>query len=158
MVRKCGACAMLVNERPRLACYISTCSQRFYNHIGTFKQVPLVNVRSLTGRICLKFEKTEPFWQKVKLMNPWTHEPRYQSARCLMCGCCVGKCVLTSLQMGLSQALLLQSTFRILNEEQKALHLNKISAEYKKKYFGDAGSRYLVIFVRLVCLWKEHSL
>lgn len=50
------------------------------------------------------------------------------------------KCVLTSLQMGLSQALLLQSTaFRILNEEQESTHLNEISAEYKKKYFEGCG-------------------
>ncbi len=40
MVRKCGACAMLINERPRLACsYISTYVKRFYNHLGTFKQI-----------------------------------------------------------------------------------------------------------------------
>ena len=25
-------------------------------------------------------------------MSSWTHEPRYQSARCLMCGCCLEVC------------------------------------------------------------------
>ena len=69
-------------------------------------------------------------------MNPWTHEPRYQSARCLMCGCCLEVCPKNGTFAGTVAAV---NAFRILNEEQESTHLNEISAEYKKKYFEGCG-------------------
>ena len=61
MVRKCGACAMLINERPKAGIlYISTYVKRFYNHLGTFKQIPLVRDLIVDRSILFWFEKTEP--------------------------------------------------------------------------------------------------
>ena len=89
-------------------------------------------------------------------MSSWTHEPRYQSARCLMCGCCLEVCPNFSANGTFAGAVAAVNAFRILNEEQESTHLNEISAEIRRNILRDAGSRYLVmIFVRLVCLWKN---
>ena len=68
-------------------------------------------------------------------MSSWTHEPRYQSARCLMCGCCLEVCPNFSANGTFAGAVAAVNAFRILNEEQESTHLNEISAEYKKRFY-----------------------
>lgn len=120
--------------------YISTYVKRFYNHLGTFKQFPLV--RDLIVDLSILFEnlkKLNLWLESEAYMNPWTHEPRYQSARCLMCGCCLEVCPNFSANGTFAGAVAAVNAFRILNEEQESTHLNEISAEYKKKYFEGCG-------------------
>ncbi len=137
--------------------YISTYVKRFYNHLGTLSKFPLVRDLIVDRSILFENLKKLNLWlESEAYMNPWTHEPRYQSARCLMCGCCLEVCPNFSANGTFAGAVAAVNAFRILNEEQESTHLNEISAEYKKKYFEGCGKSYLVmIFVRLVCLWKN---
>ncbi|WP_418403743.1 4Fe-4S dicluster domain-containing protein, partial [Blautia sp.] len=72
-------------------------------------------------------------------MNPWTHEPRYQSARCLMCGCCLEVCPNFSANGTFAGAVAAVNAFRILNEEQEISHRNEVSTQYKENYFEGCG-------------------
>mgnify|MGYP002237783630 CR=1 FL=1 len=111
MVRKCGACAMLINERPRLACstFLHTLKGSTIT-LEPLRKFPLVRDLIIDRSILFENLKKLNLWlESEAYMNPWTHEPRYQSARCLMCGCCLEVCPNFSAN-GTSQALLLQST------------------------------------------------
>ena len=71
---------------------------------------PLVRDLIVDRSILFENLKKLNLWlESEAYMNPWTHEPRYQSARCLMCGCCLEVCPNFSAN-GTLQALLLQST------------------------------------------------
>jgi succinate dehydrogenase / fumarate reductase iron-sulfur subunit len=72
-------------------------------------------------------------------MTEWTHEQRFQSARCLMCGCCLEVCPNFSTEGDFAGAIAAVNAFRILNEEQETGHHKEISAEYRKRYFEGCG-------------------
>ena len=141
MVRKCGACAMLINERPEAGMlYISTYVKRFYNHLEPLSKFPLVRDLIVDRSNLFENLKKLNLWlESEAYMSSWTHEPRYQSARCLMCGCCLEVCPNFSANGTFAGAVAAVNAFRILNEEQESTHLNEISAEYKKKYFEGCG-------------------
>ena len=141
MVRKCGACAMLINERPRLACstFLHTLKGSTIT-LEPLSKFPLVRDLIVDRSILFENLKKLNLWlESEAYMNPWTHEPRYQSARCLMCGCCLEVCPNFSANGTFAGAVAAVNAFRILNEEQESTHLNEISAEYKKKYFEACG-------------------
>ncbi len=141
MVRKCGACAMLINERPRLACstFLHTLKGSTIT-LEPLSKFPLVRDLIVDRSILFENLKKLNLWlESEAYMNPWTHEPRYQSARCLMCGCCLEVCPNFSANGTFAGAVAAVNAFRILNEEQESTHLNEISAEYKKKYFEGCG-------------------
>ena len=149
---------MLINERPRLACstFLHTLKGSTIT-LEPLSKFPLVRDLIVDRSILFENLKKLNLWlESEAYMNPWTHEPRYQSARCLMCGCCLEVCPNFS-AMGLSQALLLQSThFGFWMKNRKALIWMRFLLNIRRNILRDAGSRYLVmIFVRLVCLWKN---
>lgn len=120
--------------------YISTYVKRFYNHLGTFKQFPLVRDLIVDRSILFENLKKLNLWlESEAYMSSRTHEPRYQSARCLMCGCCLEVCPNFSANGTFAGAVAAVNAFRILNEEQESTHLNEISAEYKKRFFEGCG-------------------
>ena len=82
MVRKCGSCAMLMNERPRLACstFLHTLKGSTIT-LEPLSKFPLV--RDLIVDRSILFEnlkKLNRWLESEAYMNPWTHEPRYQSS------------------------------------------------------------------------------
>lgn len=141
MVRKCGACAMLINGLPRLACstFLNTLRGTTIT-LEPFSKFPLVRDLIVDRSILFENLKKLNLWlDSEAYMNPWTHEPRYQSARCLMCGCCLEVCPNFHTDGTFAGAIAAVNAFRILNEEQEATHKNEISAEYKEKYFEGCG-------------------
>lgn len=120
--------------------YISTYVKRFYNHLGTFKQFPLVRDLIVDRSNLFENLKKLNLWlESEAYMSSQTHELRYQSARCLMCGCCLEVCPNFSANGTFAGTVAAVNAFRILNEEQESTHLNEISAEYKKRFFEGCG-------------------
>ena len=116
MVRKCGACAMLINERPRLACstFLHTLKGSTIT-LEPLSKFPLV--RDLIVDRSILFEN-------LKKLNLWLESE---------------VCPNFSANGTFAGAVAAVNAFRILNEEQESTHLNEISAEYKKKYFEGCG-------------------
>ena len=103
---------------------------------------PAANVRDLIvdrSNLFENLKKLNLWLESEAYMSSWTHEPRYQSARCLMCGCCLEVCPNFSANGTFAGTVAAVNAFRILNEEQESTHLNEISAEYKKRFFEGCG-------------------
>ena len=92
MQKKCGACAMVINNRPRLAC--DTPLKEFkagsskLNRSGKFPVIAdLIVDRSI-------------LFENLRTMQIWFAETRktngsqtaYEASRCLQCGCCLEIC------------------------------------------------------------------
>lgn len=92
----CGACAMLIDGYPRLAC--STFLRQLKLKRGVVEVAPLTKFPLLRD---LRVDRG-PMWADVKRMKLWLRQEAvvdrkelpfaYQSASCLMCGCCLEIC------------------------------------------------------------------
>lgn len=141
MVRKCGACAMLINGYPRLACstFLNTLKGNKVT-LAPLSKFPVVKDLIVDRSIVFENLKKVNLWlESDAYMASHTHEPRYQSAKCLMCGCCLEICPNFSTYSEFVGAVAPVNAYRILNEEQDADHIKKISEQYKKLYFEGCG-------------------
>lgn len=99
----CGACAMMINGRPGLACH--TLTKDLPNEITllplpTFKLIGDLSVDSGTW-FRSTHEKLESWIHTDKIFNPQAEEERmdnalaediYELERCIECGCCTAGC------------------------------------------------------------------
>lgn len=141
MARKCGACAMRINGLPRLAC--STFLNTLKGGVITLEPLskfPLVRDLIVDRSILFEQLKRLTLWLEGEAyMADCTHEQRYQSARCLMCGCCLEVCPNFSVEGDFAGAVAAVNAFRILDEEQQTGHRNGIAAQYRRQYFEGCG-------------------
>lgn len=92
MQKKCGACAMVINGRPCLAC-----DAKLYGH-DTIKLEPL---RKFPIVADLMVDR-DIIFDNLKQMNVWSEKEltagdkvndiMYEASRCLQCGCCLEVC------------------------------------------------------------------
>ena len=90
--KKCGACAMLINGRPRLAC-----DARVYEY-GE-KPIKLAPLKKFPVVCDLMVDRSTMF-ENLKNLGSWLEEnsgedltgDSYEASRCLQCGCCLEVC------------------------------------------------------------------
>ena len=89
----CGACAMVINRRPMLAC------SAFVRDLGEnitltpLSKFPLVEDLQCDRSILYENQKRlRMFLQGDALKNKKDNEMSYQASRCMMCGCCLEVC------------------------------------------------------------------
>ena len=90
--KKCGACAMLINGRPRLAC-----DARLYEY-GE-KPIKLAPLKKFPVVCDLMVDRSTMF-ENLKNLGSWLEEnsgedltgDAYEASRCLQCGCCLEVC------------------------------------------------------------------
>ena len=138
MVRKCGACAMIINKIPRLACQTFLCDL----NSDIIELEPLSKFPVVKDLICDR----SVIFDKLKSINLWlenngemkekTHDLRYMSAKCIMCGCCLEVCPNFSTKGRFTGAIGGVNSFRILDEEQEKSHLKELSKSYSKNFFS----------------------
>ena len=95
MQKKCGACAMVINGRPRLACDTEL---REFEKKG---QVILEPLRKFPVVADLIVDRSILF-ENLRIMEAWVRgegkvrekysDEAYEAARCLQCGCCLEVC------------------------------------------------------------------
>lgn len=92
--KKCGACAMVINGRPRLAC--DTPLREFKGGPVTLeplRKFPVVADLAVDRGILYENLKTMKVWyeEAVRAEGPML-DLAYASSRCLQCGCCLEVC------------------------------------------------------------------
>ncbi len=90
--KKCGACAMLINGRPRLAC--DTRLSEFPKGkiaLAPLKKFPVVRDLSVDRSIMFENLKALGSWLEGSAEND-TAGISYDASRCLQCGCCLEVC------------------------------------------------------------------
>lgn len=137
MVKKCGACAMRINGLPRLAC--STFLETLKGNtiiLEPLSKFPIIKDLIVDRTIVFENLKKIQLWlESDAYMTKYTHDLRYQSARCLMCGCCLEVCPNFSIKKEFVGAIAPVNLYRILNEEQDSVHHAGLAEKYKKFYF-----------------------
>lgn len=121
MVKKCGACAMRINGLPELAC--STFLQSLKGKVIVLEPLskfPVVKDLIVDRSVVFENLKKINLWlESDAYMTEYTHEIRYQSARCLMCGCCLEVCPNFDFGKDFAGAIAPVNAYRILHTMNK---------------------------------------
>jgi fumarate reductase iron-sulfur subunit len=99
----CGACAMVINGRPGLACQTQTKDQPEKIVLHPLPIFKLIGDLSVDTGVWFRamYEKTESWIHTNKAFDPSKQEERmedavaeqvYELERCIECGCCVAAC------------------------------------------------------------------
>lgn len=140
MEGKCGACAMLINGRPGLAC--SSFIDKVADRKGRVLLEPLSKFPLVKD---LKVDRRAIFDMLVE-MRLWTDEKRttpgedryseYQSSRCLMCGCCLEVCPNYIWGEEFSGAAALVNAYKSLEQNEENPHLTEMKLSYLTHFFN----------------------
>ena len=138
---KCGACAMRVNGLPTLAC------KAFLGPLGQtvtlepLSKFPLVaDLVVDRGVIFEQLKKIHLWLSGAAVTREKTHELRFQSSRCLMCGCCLEICPNFRAGGGFAGALAAVGAYRMFNQESDEAHRAEAAKRYVATYCSGCGT------------------
>ena len=138
---KCGACAMRVNGLPTLAC------KAFLGPLGQtvtlepLSKFPLVaDLVVDRGVIFEQLKKIHLWLSGAAVTREKTHELRFQSSRCLMCGCCLEICPNFRAGGGFAGALAAVGAYRMFNQESDEAHRAEAAKRYVASYYSGGGT------------------
>lgn len=141
MIRKCGACAMRINGLPRLACsvFLRDCKGSVVT-LEPLSKFPLVKDLVVDRSVIFEALKRTKLWlEGDAFQTSYTHSQRYQSAKCLLCGCCLEVCPNFDPNSEFAGAVLPVNAYRILNEGQDIAHRTELANAYRQLYFEGCG-------------------
>lgn len=159
MEQKCGACAMLINDRPTLACSVFLKDAADKN--GIIRLAPLSKFPVIRD---LKVDRKAIFDMLIEI-KAWTDETgsddngsgkpqhafdthtaskedlkfRYKSSKCLMCGCCLEICPNYIYGGAFGGAAAMVNAYKDLDLTTNETHSKELKNEYLKHFFNGCG-------------------
>ena len=139
--KKCGACAMVINSKPRLACdaQLKDYSKNGSITIEPLRKFPVVADLIVDRSIMRENLKAMKVWFNSQTKADETvSDITYEASRCLQCGCCLEVCpnfYVGSEFLGMAAAVPTARIISAVPEEQK----KEITSEYKKHIYSGCG-------------------
>lgn len=135
----CGACAMVINSTPKLACKTFLKDEimiKEYNHITIepLSKFPIIKDLKVDRSQLYDSMKNSRLWLEsdAKINNETDFE--YEMSLCLMCGCCCEACPnygpddFTGTPVAVSAS-------KLINQENNSEHLKEMKNNYKEKFY-----------------------
>ena len=137
--KKCGACAMVVNGVPKLACDSFLRDYKKTIRLSPLHKFPVVRDLMVDRNILYSNLKTMNTW----LENPSNIEDRdqdivFESSKCLLCGCCLEVCPNFEPDQSFYGAAVFVPITGILSSTQK-LDRGDIAQKYMKYIYEGCG-------------------
>ena len=139
--KKCGACAMLINGIPRLACdtKLKDCRENLLLRLEPLKKFPVVRDLIVDRSIMMKNLRDIGNWlEKEAKLTEKGEELAYDASRCLQCGCCLEVCPNFVAGGKFYGAAAFVPASRVLSELPKARKYQLVK-KYKKRIYGGCG-------------------
>ena len=137
----CGACAMVINSQPKLACKTfvnEECMVIEYDEITIepLSKFPLIKDLKIDRSVLFDvMTDCEQWLENDSKMNRDNLDFEYEMSLCLMYGCCSEVC--PNYKLGdFAGAHLAVSASKLINQESDEKHLKKIKNNYKKRFFS----------------------
>lgn len=91
--KKCGACAMVIDGRPRLACDVKLADCGKAIRLEPLKKFPVVADLTADRTVMQENLKAMRLWMADQArMGDRAMDVAYEASRCLQCGCCLEVC------------------------------------------------------------------
>lgn len=135
---KCGACAMLINGKPRLACKIKV-KDYDYLKLEPLKKFPVIEDLVVDRTIMQEnLKMLNVYLSDDAIVNEKRNELSYEASRCLQCGCCLEVCPNFRIGNGFTGMAGGMPLSRIINELGKD-KLKEASKAYNKYVYAGCG-------------------
>lgn len=137
MQKKCGACAMVINGVPRLACDTKVADyQKGGIKLEPLKKFPVVADLIVDRSVMFDNLKTMETWLKEEAEpSDKSIDTAYEASRCLQCGCCLEVCPNFYAGGKFFGTAAMASTSRII-AELKSRDINK---NYRAHFYNGCG-------------------
>ena len=137
----CGACAMVINSEPKLACKTFLNEERMvieYDQITIepLSKFPLIKDLKVDRTILFDAMTECELWlENDSEYNAKDLDFEYEMSLCIMCGCCTEVCPNYKLGdfVGAQAAV---SASKLVNKESDKEHLKNMKKNYKKRFFS----------------------
>ena len=137
--KKCGACAMLINGRPELACGKRLAEFGDHLRLEPLKKFPVVEDLIVDRTIMSENLKlVNAYMTGEAIVDEKRNELSYEAGRCLQCGCCLEVCPNFAADNGFTGMAAAMPLSRIINESDKA-DLKEVSGRYNKYVYEGCG-------------------
>lgn len=138
--KKCGACAMLINGIPRLACSLFLCNiaKKGKIELAPLSKFPVIRDLQIDRKKMFTRLKEMKVWLSQN-NNDWKNGDRalqYDAGQCLMCGCCLEICPNYTPKSAFSGAASMIHAFKVLEQNIADSHLQTIKENYGKYFFA----------------------
>lgn len=91
--KKCGACAMVINGRPGLACDARLSAYRKAIRLEPLRKFPVVSDLIVDRSVLYENLRAMRLWfEDAAALSDRAVEIGYEASRCLQCGCCLDVC------------------------------------------------------------------
>ncbi len=137
----CGACAMVINSEPKLACKTFLNEEimtKKYNQITIepLSKFPLIKDLKVDRTILFDAMRECELWlENDSEYNPKDLDFEYEMSLCIMCGCCTEAC--PNYKLGdFVGAQVAVSASKLVNQESDEPHLKNMKNNYKKRFFS----------------------
>lgn len=141
--KMCGACAMVINGIPSLACstFLEDLCKKDQKNV-VIQLEPLSKFPVIRD---LRVDRTQMF-EDMKKMKIWLNseavvnekeqEHQYESATCIMCGCCLEVCTNYSLNNAFVGASVMNGAYRVATQQQQGSNRKQFIRENVKNGQG----------------------
>lgn len=138
--KKCGACAMVINGRPGLACdYVLKEQKSKTIVLEPLKKFPVIADLMTDRSVMLENLKSLGLWlEKNKEATEKKNDILYRSSLCLQCGCCLEVCPNFSANERFFGMAALVPASRLLEELDPA-DMKELRRSYNKYIFSGCG-------------------
>ena len=135
---KCGACATLINGKPRLACKTKV-KDYDYLKLEPLKKFPVVEDLVVDRTIMMdNLKMLYVYLNDDAIVNEKRNELSYEASKCLQCGCCLEVCPNFMIDNGFTGMASGVALSRIINELGKN-KLKEVSKAYNKYVYSGCG-------------------
>lgn len=136
--KKCGACAMVVNGRPCLACdtFLKDCRNETVN-IEPLKKFPVVTDLTVDRSVMMENLKKLEVWLEDEA-DIKDRDVVFEASRCLQCGLCLEICPNFYAGGEFAGMAAMTSQARLLSEESASQHA-RTSKHYIKSVYNGCG-------------------
>lgn len=168
--KKCGACAMRINKRPRLACDTKLSAFKGGNILlEPLKKFPVITDLIVDRSVMFENLKSIGLWfEKEARHTKRGEELAYEASRCLQCGCCLEVCPNFIPGEDFYSAASFVPTARVLSELPKKDKAELLNSYVDKVYKGCGKSlscrdicpaqidvEHLLVNNNAVAVWKR---
>lgn len=139
--KKCGACAMLINGRPRLACdAVVSDYPKGRIRLGPLRKFPVV--RDLIVDRSVMFANLEKLgaWLDSDAADAGG-DSVYEASRCLQCGCCLEVCPNFYADGGFFGAAVLAPASRLIEEAHDDMK-KRLYGSYNEHFYRGCGKSF----------------
>ncbi|MBQ8975354.1 MAG: succinate dehydrogenase, partial [Oscillospiraceae bacterium] len=137
--KRCGACAMVINGRPALACGARLGELKQPIRVEPLRKFPVVADLTVDRSVMLENLKTVKAWIEAQTAREQKREDdEYEASRCLQCGCCLEVCPNFDPKggfFGMAAAIPVSRLLSQLGKEDR----KELAAKYRRHIYAGCG-------------------